>query len=173
MNQQKIGSFLKSLRRERGLTQEQLAEQLNVSNRTVSRWETGANMPDIGLLLALSAFYGVSISEIIDGERKGENVNDEIKQTALKLSDYSQAIHKTLKKRLLRLTIAAFLGMVAFAAIEALGLDTPDSLYEKVASTGLGLGFGTLAVIILYMSGLLDAIKARRFACRGAHGRPQ
>lgn len=47
MNQQKIGMFMKSLRKEKGLTQEQLAEVFNVSNRTVSRWENGNNMPDL------------------------------------------------------------------------------------------------------------------------------
>ena len=50
MNQIKIGMFLQELRNEKGITQEQLAEQLGVSNRTVSRWETGSNMPDISLL---------------------------------------------------------------------------------------------------------------------------
>ncbi|MBR3514947.1 MAG: helix-turn-helix transcriptional regulator, partial [Lachnospiraceae bacterium] len=47
MDQIKIGTFLKTLRKEKNLTQEQLAEKLGVSNRTVSRWETGTNMPDI------------------------------------------------------------------------------------------------------------------------------
>ena len=50
MNQQKIGGLLKCLRKEKKLTQEQLAEHFNVSSRTVSRWETGKNMPDISLL---------------------------------------------------------------------------------------------------------------------------
>lgn len=47
MDQIKTGAFLKNLRRERGITQEQLAEELGVSGRTISRWETGSNMPDI------------------------------------------------------------------------------------------------------------------------------
>ena len=51
MNQKKIGSFLKELRKEKGITQEEFAENLNVSGRTVSRWETGVNMPDISLLV--------------------------------------------------------------------------------------------------------------------------
>ena len=70
MEQQKVGGFLKELRKERNMTQQQLAEQLNVSTRTVSRWETGTNMPDISVLVELAEFYDVSIPEIIDGERK-------------------------------------------------------------------------------------------------------
>ena len=50
MDQQKIGRFLKELRKEKGITQEQLAEQFSVSNRTISRWENGNNMPDLDIL---------------------------------------------------------------------------------------------------------------------------
>lgn len=67
MDQKKIGQFLQALRKEKNITQEMLAETLNVSSRTISRWETGNNMPDISLLIELSQFYHVSISEIIDG----------------------------------------------------------------------------------------------------------
>ena len=79
MEQQKIGSFLKELRKEQNLTQEQFAEQLGVSGRSVSRWETGINMPDISLLVEIAEFYDVSISEIIDGERKSGKMNEEVK----------------------------------------------------------------------------------------------
>ena len=93
MEQQKVGSFLKGLRKEQNLTQEQFAEQLGVSGRSVSRWETGINMPDISLLVEIAEFYDVSISEIIDGERKSEKMNEEVKETALKLSDYTETIN--------------------------------------------------------------------------------
>jgi DNA-binding XRE family transcriptional regulator len=53
-DQAKVGSFLKALRNEKNLTQETLAEQLGVSNRTVSRWETGSNMPDIGMVVEIA-----------------------------------------------------------------------------------------------------------------------
>ena len=53
MNQQKIGIFLKELRKEKQITQEQLANYLNVSNRSVSRWETGNNLPDLDILIQL------------------------------------------------------------------------------------------------------------------------
>ena len=91
MEQQKIGSFLKELRKEQNLTQEQFAEQLDVSGRSVSRWETGINMPDISLLVEIAEFYDVSISEIIDGERKSGKMNEEVKETALKLR-YSMTV---------------------------------------------------------------------------------
>ena len=82
MDQKKIGSFLKELRKEKGITQEEFAEKLNVSGRTVSRWETGNNMPDISLLIEIAEFFDVSIPEIINGERKSENMNEEVKTVA-------------------------------------------------------------------------------------------
>ncbi len=166
MEQQKVGSFLKMLRREKSLTQEQLAEQLHISGRTVSRWETGSNMPDISLLVELAEFYEVSIPEIIDGERKSETMNEEAKETALKLSDYTDTVNRKLKTRLLWMTLAALAGMVVFAVLDILDLHTP--FYDFVAGVGLGLGYGMLAVLALYLSGILGRIKARRLMRREA-----
>lgn len=162
MEQQKIGSFLKELRKEKNLTQEQLAEILNVSGRTVSRWETGSNMPDISLLVELAEFYKISISEIIDGERKSENMNEEVKETALKVSGYAEMINLKIRKRLFWLTIAALIGMIAFVIIEASGADVPGSVYENIAGAGLGLNFGMLIVLAMYLSGILGKIKAEK-----------
>ena len=162
MDQKKIGSFLKELRKEKNITQEQLTENIRVSGRTVSRWETGSNMPDISLVAELADFYDVSIPEIIDGERKSENMNEEIKETVLKLSDYTETINQKIKVKLFVLTVIAIIGMIAFVIIEFTGLDTPGSVYERVASAGLGLDCGMLIVLAMYLSGLLGKIKARR-----------
>ena len=162
MDQIKIGIFLKELRKEKKLTQEQLAEKLNVSGRTVSRWETGSNMPDIGMLVEMADFFDVSIPEIVIGERKSENMNEEVKETVLKLSDYTETINQKIKGKLFVLTVIAIIGMIAFVIIEVMGLDTPGSIYERVASAGLGLDFGVLIVLAMYLSGLLGKIKARR-----------
>ena len=64
--------------------------------------------------------------------------------------------------RLFWLTVAALIGIIAFVVIEATGLDTPNSIYERVASAGLGLSFGILIVIAMYLSGILGRIKAKR-----------
>ena len=90
MDQIKIGSFLKELRKEKNMTQESLAEKLNVSNRTVSRWETGSNMPDISMLVEIAELYDVSIPEIINGERKSEKMDKETKETAVAMAEYSK-----------------------------------------------------------------------------------
>ena len=97
MNQVKIGEFLRELRKEKGLTQEQLAEQFNISRRSVSRWETGSNMPDVGLLIEIADFFDVDIREIIDGERKSENME---KETLKKVAEYADAEKTKLKKKI-------------------------------------------------------------------------
>ena len=99
MDQIRIGSFLKQLRLEKGLTQEQLAEQLNISNRSVSRWETGSNLPDLSMLIALAEYYDVEVREIIDGKRKSENMNEEVKDTLEKVANYSEMLNLRAMRR--------------------------------------------------------------------------
>ena len=114
MNQQKIGEFLKHLRKEQGLTQEQLAEAFYVSSRTVSRWETGSNMPDLEILIELADFYHVDIREIIDGERKSENMDNETKDTLKKVAAYAVEEKELRRKPLYKATgvVAVFLMIV-------------------------------------------------------------
>ena len=72
MNQKKVGAFIASLRKEKGMTQEALGERLGVTNKTVSRWERGNYMHDIGLLLPLAEALGTSVNELLSGERLTE-----------------------------------------------------------------------------------------------------
>ena len=72
MDTVKIGKFLAELRREKGMTQRQLAQKLRVSDKTISRWETGSYLPDAEMLLFLSEEFGVSINMILTGERFDE-----------------------------------------------------------------------------------------------------
>lgn len=69
MELQKIGRFIAELRKERGLTQEQLGARIGVTNKTVSRWETGTYLPPADALLAMSELFGVSINELLSGRR--------------------------------------------------------------------------------------------------------
>lgn len=68
MNQLEIGLFIAKKRKEQSLTQAQLAEKLGISNKTISKWETGKCMPDYGIIQPLCKELGISVSELIDGE---------------------------------------------------------------------------------------------------------
>ena len=72
MDVQKIGAFLKELRKQNNMTQEQLGEKVGVTNKTVSRWETGKYMPPIECLKLLSDIYQISINEILTGKKLNE-----------------------------------------------------------------------------------------------------
>ena len=79
MDQEKMGKFICAARNQQGMTQEQLGERLGVTNKTVSRWETGKYMPDIDKLQELSAILGISINELLAGE-KIEDPTDFVKK---------------------------------------------------------------------------------------------
>lgn len=69
MDQTRTGAFIRQLRRERGWTQSEFAERLNISEKTVSKWETGRGMPELSLLLPVSELLDVSVNELFAGER--------------------------------------------------------------------------------------------------------
>ena len=93
MDTVQIGKFLARLRKEQGLTQEQLGDRLGVTNKTVSRWENGNYLPPVEMLQQLSDLYGITINEILSGDRLTleayrEKAEENIK-TALECSAFS------------------------------------------------------------------------------------
>ena len=91
MDMKKIGAFLAELRKEKNLTQDELGEQIGVTNKTVSRWENGNYLPPVEMLQILSKFYDVRINEILNGERINDcnykNISEENVKSALNRSN--------------------------------------------------------------------------------------
>lgn len=77
MDNQKIGAFIAARRKEMGLTQQQLAERLGVTNKAVSKWESGNGIPDISLFTALAEVLGVTADELLRGEPSGSPAQEE------------------------------------------------------------------------------------------------
>ena len=100
MNQEKIGNFISKLRKEKKLTQEELAEKLHISSKSISRWETGKCMPDISLLIPLSEILEVSVNELITGESiEDENFKEKTEEVLKETLNYSkERINKEKKK---------------------------------------------------------------------------
>ena len=132
MDTKLIGHRIKIAREIKGLTQEQLAEVLNVSSRTVSRWETGSNMPDISMLVEIAVFYDVSIPEIVQGERKSETMDKETRETAVAMAKYSQNEVKMRKQKVVGILMSAF-GI--FVIVSALSIFPNDSSWGSIYST--------------------------------------
>ncbi len=160
MNQQKTGGFLKELRKEKGITQEQLAEVFGVSSRTVSRWENGVNMPDLSLLAEIADYYNVDIREIIDGERKSENMDKEIKETVLKAAEYTDNEKMVLLKRIRKESISGTIALAVYLIIKVFDLSAKSYLLEIVGTAALIIVALTPIMITFYTSGLLNRINA-------------
>ena len=111
MNQKKMGAFIKTLRKENNLTQEQLAEALGVSNRTISRWETGNNIPDLDMLIILADYFEVEIKELIEGERLKEKEIFTEPKTIKAVADFSKDREKNLIRKIY---YAYFYGIVSW-----------------------------------------------------------
>ena len=165
----KIGKLLQEVRKEKGFTQEQLAERMGVARRTVSRWETGSNMPDLDVLIELSDLYETDLREILSGERKSEQMNEELKNTVLQVADYSNEEKSRLTRRMHWMFLAGVIGFIAFLVIVMLGLDSTEP-YETVGSIGLGIAFGMVIIGAIFTSRYASRIREfkRRLLGKGA-----
>ena len=159
MDLQKIGIFLKELRKEKELTQEQLAETLNVSRRTVSRWETGSNLPDLDLLMEMSDLYQVDLRELLNGERKNEPMNKELKETVLQVAEYSNAEKKRSTKIVRVYFVVGIIALIANAMINMLEMEETFWIGFLKGGT-FALALTAMIFGILYTTGAMMKIQA-------------
>ena len=124
MDQVKTGQFIAYLRKNAGLTQEELGERLSVTNKTVSRWENGNYMPDIEMLQLLSQEFDVSINELLSGEyiseeefrkKADENVVAVVRASVFSFREKKEFFIKKWRKDHIGLLI--LLGLILAAAI--------------------------------------------------------
>lgn len=152
MDTKKIGAFLKQCRKEKNLTQEQLAEKFDVSARTVSRWETGSNMPDLSILVELADYYDIEIKELLDGERSS-TMNKEMKETLNKVADYEDWVkQKALKARNLAFA-SMFLISIGVIIIQLL---LTVNLRFVLGETLIALVGGIVYAFIMVHNGIWD-----------------
>lgn len=162
MDQKNVGSFLRELRKEKQLTQEQLAERFGVTNRSVSRWETGSNMPDLSILVELADFYDVDIRDIIDGERKGEDMNKEEKERLQLVADYAETEKNTLLMRLRIISIVGLVSLIAGLTMMVISRDNNLPIYDYLMGTLMGGAIGALLVAVFYSTGVLENMRKRK-----------
>lgn len=162
MDQKKTGSFLRELRKEKQLTQEQLAERFGVTSRSVSRWETGSNMPDLSILVELADFYDVDIRDIIDGEWKGEDMNKEEKERLQLVADYAETEKNTLLMRLRIFSIVGLVSLIAGLTMMVISRDNNLPVYDYLMGTLMGVAIGALMVAVFYSTGVLENMRKRK-----------
>ena len=138
MNQQEIGKFIAQKRREKNLTQEQLAEKLGISNKTVSKWECGKCMPDYSIVKPLCQELGITVSELMDGEVKVDSsirVFDE--KQILNMLERIQQLEKQKMSILGMLLIVMGIALIAFSQLLG-GTDFRDFLSGLMAGISVG-----------------------------------
>jgi len=152
MDQKKIGLFLRELRNEKNLSQEQLAEEFGVSSRSISRWENGNTMPDISIIIELADFYDVDIREIIRGERKSENMDKELKDTLVTVADYTNNENGKIMQSAVNMAIVTSIIFLILTPIIYYCYASSESLLINLAAiaTSFGVLFSGLSVLRLF-----------------------
>lgn len=158
MDQQKIGAFLKELRKEKGMTQEQLAEMLNMNNRTISRWENGNTMPDFDILIELAKFYDVSIEEILNGERTEQIMDKQTEDTLYKIADYTNAEKERIMKNQHFFAWVGVIAWIVYLGLELAGL-ADEGFTSGIAGFAVGLAFGMSIITVIFTSKYMHKIR--------------
>ncbi len=146
MDQIKIGQFIAQLRKEKGLTQQQLADKLLISNKTVSKWETGKGMPEISLMMPLCETLGITVNELLSGEKLSDN---EYKERAEENMVNMLAERQTNVNRLVATLLIFFGTGITVGLIGCVASSNQLDIYNKIIliiaaiiSTVIGLAFG-------------------------------
>ena len=154
----KIGNFLRELRKEKNLTQEQLADVFNVSARTVSRWEIGSNMPDISILVEIADYYDLDVREILNGERS--NALPAGSSSIKDIAEYADKDKEKLAVKTRLYAIAGIIGIITYLCLRAFG--NPDSIIiNLIASLSLVAVYAALASSLIYTSNRLQTLQRK------------
>ena len=115
MNQEKIGKFIVECRKEKNLTQEQLAEKLGLSSKSISRWENGRTIPDYTIIEELTEIFDISVNEFFYGEKISKDEIESISEENLRRM-FRDMYGKLLKKKYMLLTgiIGGLLGILIY-----------------------------------------------------------
>jgi transcriptional regulator with XRE-family HTH domain len=147
MDQIKIGAFLKELRKEHELSQEQLAERFNVSSRSISRWENGNTMPDISVMIELADFYDIDIRDLLRGETKSEKMEENLKETLVMVAEYTEADKEKILKKVYvcgqGMLITSVLAMITYFIAPLTGFQMVLTPFLLILAGGI-LGINTL-----------------------------
>ena len=136
MNQEKIGKFIKTLRKEKKLTQNELATKLGVTDKSISNWENGKNMPDLSLFKPLCEILGITINDLISGEKLNkDNYQEKFEENIINTIDYTNK-KVTNKNKIIGITFITF-GIII--AITAMTIFPSESSWGSIYSIFGGL----------------------------------
>lgn len=140
MNQIKIGEFISSQRKQKNLTQAALAEKLGITDRAVSKWERGKGLPDVSLMLDLCEIFGITVNELLCGERISmENSNLKNEQLLLDMAKELEKKNKTIWTSMWAIMIVSMTALFAGIFISAFLI--PEGVWQIVIILGICIVF--------------------------------
>lgn len=147
MDQVKTGKFIAQCRKEKNMTQAQLAERMGVSDRAVSKWETGRSLPDSGIMLELTETLGINVNELLTGERISmENYQKTAENNLIKMREQEEAANRILLKLEVVIGVLATVSFLAFALLASL----PAFEHTALRVVLLVLGFAIFIFGVYY-----------------------
>ncbi len=146
----KFGEFLYSLRKEKGWTQSELADKLDLTNKAVSKWETGDSFPETSLLVPLASLFNVSVDELLRGERKSEGEN-----TPIIIEPEKEKLLKPLTKKQVTV-ISLAIALILFGVMMLVILEIND--YRFTFYVPQMLFCTSVAIFMLVSTGMLRAL---------------
>lgn len=160
MDQLKIGKFISEKRKAKGMTQAQLAEKLGITDRAVSKWETGKSMPDVSLMLELCSLLGITVNDLLCGEVVSmEKINETTEKNLLEMAGQKEAADK----RLLRLEVV----MMVIASLFLLTMLLTAVFITKKSLLSFGfIGLGLVTFVIASLFALRIEQVAGYYECR-------
>ena len=140
MDQIKIGKFIAEQRKSVGLTQMQLAERLNITDKAISKWERGIAMPDSSIMLEFCDILGISVNELLSGEKINmENNNQKNEQLLLDMAKELEKKNKTIWSSMWAIMIVSMTALIAGIFIAAFLI--PEGVWQLVTILGVCVVF--------------------------------
>ena len=164
MNQFKIGKFIAECRKDKGLTQMQLSEKLGITDKAVSKWERGITMPDTSIMLELCDILGISVNELLNGEKINmENNDQKNKQLLLEMANELEKKNKIIWSAMWVIMIVSFTALFAGLAVAAFLI--PEGVWQLVAILGLCVVFLIPCFYALKLEVSVGAYKCKNCGC--------
>ena len=153
MNQEKIGKFIAKERKEKNMTQQELADKISVTDRAISNWENGRRLPDLSLISLVANELDVSVAELLNGRKLNKEELEELKTTIDKLLEYNTVEEIKKIKKINGAFTVSFIFIVLAVIINEINFSSDIFNFEVAASylLGSGVGIGLLAIINNYM----------------------
>ena len=164
MDQFKIGRFIAECRKQNGLTQLQLAEKLGLTDKAISRWERGNGMPDSAIMLDLCDILGISVNELLNGERINmENNEQKNEKLLLEMTKELEKKNKTIWSAMWAIMLVSTTALIA--GVFAVRFFVPEGVWQAVAMIGICLVFLIPCFYALKLEVSVGAYKCKNCGC--------